>query len=338
MMLLRQAQGSDIDAIHTLAMNSGVGITTLPQDKNALIQRIERAVQSFNPTYTLYDHAYYLFVLENTETKALVGTSAIEARSGADLPFYTYHVSTHHQTCEKLRIKQNYTLLSLSNETEGLSELCTLFLNPDDRKDGNGPLLSRARFLFMANHPERFTSRLIAEIRGVSDEQGCSPFWDALGYHFFKCSFAQAVALNAANMKQAIVDFMPKYPIYADLLPQKAQDVIGQPHASSHAAMTILLHEGFRYNQCVDLFDAGPTIEVQRDACRSIANSQPLRLTITDASLTSPTRAIIANTSENFRACLATVELNKDNGTCVLHQHQASMLDVVTGDTVRVVL
>lgn len=338
MMLLRQAQSSDLDAIYKLAMNSGVGITTLPQDRNALIQRVERAVQSFNPNHETYEQAYYLFVLENTVTKALVGTSAIEARSGTQLPSYSYRVSTHHQTCEKLHLEQNYTLLSLSNETEGLTELCTLFLNPDARKDGNGPLLSRARFLFIANHPERFTSRLIAEIRGVSDEQGCSPFWDALGYHFFNCSFAQAVALNAANMKQAIIDFMPEYPIYTDLLPQKAQEVIGQPHPSSRAAMTILQHEGFRYNQCVDLFDAGPTVEVQRDACHSIANSQRFKITTTDTSLASSTGAIVANTTQNFRACLAPVELNKENGTCVLHQQQASLLDVVTGDTVRVVL
>ena len=51
----------------------------------------------------------------------------------------------------------------------GTAELCSLFLHPDWRRDGNGSLLSKSRFLFLAEFPEYFSPRVIAEMRGVSD-------------------------------------------------------------------------------------------------------------------------------------------------------------------------
>ncbi|MFH7127688.1 arginine N-succinyltransferase [Klebsiella pneumoniae] len=55
--------------------------------------------------------------------------------------------------------------------------MCTLFLDPQWRKEGNGYLLSKSRFLFMAAFRERFNEKVVAEMRGVIDEQGYSPFW-----------------------------------------------------------------------------------------------------------------------------------------------------------------
>jgi arginine N-succinyltransferase len=58
-------------------------------------------------------------------------------------------------------------------------------LDPEYQKNRNGLLLSKARFLFIAAFRECFLPHLFAELRGCSDEQGSSPFWDALGHHFF---------------------------------------------------------------------------------------------------------------------------------------------------------
>ena len=44
----------------------------------------------------------------------------------------------------------------------------------------NGRLLSKHRFLFMAEHPELFDSTVFAEMRGVSDGNGHSPFYEWL--------------------------------------------------------------------------------------------------------------------------------------------------------------
>ena len=337
MMLLRAAKETDLMDIHTLALNSGIGLTTLPKDETELTKRLARAIRTFEPNAPMPDDAYYLFVLEDTNTHRIVGTSAIEGKSGGNLPFYTYKVTLNHKECKKLNIQQDYTLLTVSNETDGLSELCTLFLSPNYRKDSNGLLLSKARFLFIANEPSRFTSRIIAEIRGVSNEEGKAPFWDAVGYHFFKCSFAEAVALSTSNDKQHIANLMPEFPIYTELLPLSAQNVIGKPHSSSQAAMDILLHEGFKYNHFIDLFDAGPTVEVMRDKCRTLTSSQQATLVTTSNSLPATTdRLMVSNTRLIFRACLTQALVNQVDKTCLIHEDDARHLQLKQGDKVRV--
>ena len=68
----------------------------------------------------------------------------------------------------------------------------------------NGRLLSKARFLFMAEFRDLFGDKVIAEMRGMSDEQGRSPFWESLGRHFFKMEFSQADYLTGVGNKSFI--------------------------------------------------------------------------------------------------------------------------------------
>ncbi|MFV2231788.1 arginine N-succinyltransferase, partial [Escherichia coli] len=67
--------------------------------------------------------------------------------------------------------------LCLSNAHPGSSALCTLVLDPDWRKEGNGYVLSKSRFMFMAACRDKFNHNVGAERRGVIDEHGYSPFW-----------------------------------------------------------------------------------------------------------------------------------------------------------------
>ena len=75
-------------------------------------------------------------------------------------------------------------------------------------------------------------------------------------------TYAEADRLTLATDKQFIADLMPRNPIYVKLLSSEAQEAIGKPHPSTVPAMNILLKEGFRYNKYIDIFDAGPTLEV----------------------------------------------------------------------------
>lgn len=113
-------------------------------------------------------------------------------------------------------------------DNQGHSELCTLYLEPAFRRNNNGLLLSRARFLFMAHYPQRFASTVIAEMRGISDEQGHSPFWNQVNRHFFHMSFAEADRLRLSTNKQFITELMPKHPLYVQLLAQAA-GLLGNP-------------------------------------------------------------------------------------------------------------
>ena len=152
--------------------------------------------------------------------------------------------------------------------------LCTLFLNPDFRGGGNGTLLSKSRFLFMAEHRERFNERGIAEMRGWSDEQGHSPFWEALGRKFFDMEYARADHLTAVSTKAFIAELMPRYPVYTTLLPEEAQRVIGMVHPNTEPALRMLKAEGFRYQGYVDMFDGGAAVDVLFEDIKAIKRSR----------------------------------------------------------------
>ncbi len=85
----------------------------------------------------------------------------------------------------------------------------------------------------------------MSELRGVVSPEGVSPFWEAVGRHFFRMDFAEADKLSATTDNQFILDLMPQHPIYVDLLPEAARAVIGQCHRDGLGARRLLEWEGF---------------------------------------------------------------------------------------------
>ena len=334
-MLFRSASNSDLDAIYELAVQSGVGMTTLPKNKALMKKRLSWSSQSYKKSVTTPENEYYLFVLEDLKKQKIVGTSALEAKTGYDSPFYSFKISKRTRMCHTLNIRSEYEVLSLVNDNQGNSEMCTLFLNPEYRKNSNGLLLSKARFLFLAQHPKRFASRVIAEMRGISDENGQSPFWDNIGSHFFHMEFAEADRLTLATNKQFIADLMPRNPIYIKLLSPEAQAVIGKPHDSTVPAMNILLKEGFRFNNYVDIFDAGPTIEAPLQEIRTVKSSRIMTIkNISDE--VSSSKYLLANTEIDFRATIHFALINEEENTCIISKKVADLLKVKHGDSLRV--
>jgi arginine N-succinyltransferase len=126
----------------------------------------------------------------------------------------------------------------------------------------------------MAAAPERFSDKVLAELRGVVDDQGTSAFWECLGRHFFRMDFADADKLSATTDNQFIVDLMPRYPIYVDLLPPEAREVIGRCHSDGVGAYKLLQWEGFEFDRTVDIFDGGPTMTARTDQIRSIREAK----------------------------------------------------------------
>lgn len=335
MMLFRRAKAPDLNAIHEIAKNSGVGITTLTKDRALLKKRLAWSNASFGKKNSSLGDDYYLFVLEDPTQGTLVGTSAIKSIVGCDAPFYSYKVSKRTRICHSLNIRSDYDVLSLVNDNQGHSEICTLFLDPNYRLNSNGLLLSRARFLFIANYPMRFADTIIAEMRGVSDEAGNSPFWDNFGSHFFHMPFEKADKLTLSTNKQFIADLMPRSSIYVKLLAPAAQSVIGQPHLSTLPAMNILLHEGFRYNNYIDIFDAGPTIEAPKHAIRTAQTSKVYTLKAMIDEVNSK-RFILANTHLDFRATVSHVVCNEQQHSCIVSHETAALLQIKCGDSLRI--
>lgn len=302
MMLFRPVRQDDLDDIIRLASRAGVGMTSLPNDPARLAARIQRSVETFAGKLPRGQQGF-LFVLEDTRLARVVGVSAIEVAVGLDEPFYNFRLQRTVRASKELGVYKNQELLNLSYDHTGHSELCTLFLDPEYQKNRNGLFLSKARFLFIAAFRELFSPHLFAELRGRSDEQGNSPFWDALGHHFFDIPFADADRLTGTGMKTFIAELMPAYPIYVSLLPDDAREAIGQVHANTSPARAILEKEGFSWRGSVDIFDAGPVLEAETDAIRAISESQfiPAMQLMTERS----TPLIVANNQfEKFRAVL----------------------------------
>ncbi len=319
MMLFRPVRENDLDDIIRLASRAGVGMTSLPNDPARLAARIQRSVDTFAGRLPRGQQGF-LFVLEDTDLSRAVGVSAIEVAVGLDEPFYNFRLQRTVRASKELGVYKNQELLNLSYDHTGHSELCTLFLDPEYQKNRNGLFLSKARFLFIAAFRELFSPHLFAELRGRSDEQGNSPFWDALGHHFFDIPFADADRLTGTGMKTFIAELMPAYPIYVSLLPENAREAIGEVHANTSPARAILEKEGFSWCGSVDIFDAGPVLEAKTDSIRAIGESQFIPAMHVMAQRAAP--IIVANNQfERFRAVLLTPEEN--------HQCEHAALDAL---------
>ncbi|WP_152221886.1 arginine N-succinyltransferase [Pseudomonas sp. SCB32] len=277
-MIVRPVTSADLPALFDLARSTGTGLTTLPANEQRLQHRVNWAEKAFRGEAERAD-ADYLFVLEDDNGK-VVGISAVAGAVGLREPWYNYRVGLTVSASQELGIHREIPTLFLANDLTGQSELCSLFLHADHRTGLNGRLLSKARFLFIAEFRELFGDKVIAEMRGMSDSEGRSPFWESLGRHFFKMEFSQADYLTGVGNKSFIAELMPKFPLYTCFLSEEARAVIGRVHPDTEPALAMLKAEGFSYQGYVDIFDAGPAIEAPTDKIRPIADSQTLVLAI----------------------------------------------------------
>lgn len=332
MMVIRPVTLEDLDQLVELAGQTGFGLTTLPRDRELLQGRVMESERSFERMAEKPRGETYLFVLEDLRTGRVVGTSGITSKVGGFEPFYGYRIETAVHQSDVLKVKKEIRFLKLVLEHNGPCEIASLFLAPEYRKDGNGRLLSLSRFLFMAAYPNRFDPVVIAELRGVIDEQGRSAFWDALGNHFFEVDFPTADYLSMVN-KKFIADLMPKHPIYIPLLPESAQAVIGKVHEQTEPALKMLEDEGFKFAEMVDIFDAGPVVSCKRDEIRTVRQSATAVVTdIADGPMNAE-MCLIGTTRREFRACKGAVTINKEG---VQISNETSLaLGVKIGDRVR---
>jgi len=332
-MIVRPVSVTDLPALMDLVRQAGPGFTTLPDSEERLAHRLRWAQRTFAEQVERAD-ADYLFVLEDDEQQ-VVGISALAGAVGLRDPWYNYRVGLTVSASPDLGIERQIPTLFLNNEMTGQSQLCSLFLRHDQRQGTNGRLLSLARLLFVAEFPQLFGDKLIAELRGSADEQGCSPFWDSLGRHFFKMEFSHADHLSGLGSKSFIAELMPRQPLYTCLLTEQAQAVIGKAHPNSEPAMRILNAEGFAHKGYIDIFDAGPVIEAPVSNIRAVRDSQALVLSIGTPDEQAPVWLIYNRRLENCRITTAQARMVGDS--LVVDRLTAKRLQLQPGNSVRAV-
>jgi arginine N-succinyltransferase len=311
-------------------------LTTLPKDRELLRRRVDLSARAFETLAREPAGESYLLAMEDLATRRIVGTSGIVSRIGGFVPFFAYQLKSSVSTSAALKVRREIQALHLLATHDGPSEIGTLFLSPAYRHDSYGAMLSLSRFLFMAEHRQAFGSEVIAELRGVVDECGRSPFWEAVGRHFFGIDFHRADLLSMKD-KSFITELMPQDPIYVPLLPAAAQEVIGQLNVGTKAALRILEREGFEKTNMVDIFDAGPIVRCDIDRIVSVRLSTIETVhefgKIGDGQL-----CLIANGARApnaFRCCGGQME-RIDTFKVRLEPEMAETLEIVIGDTVRI--
>ncbi|MEG3146879.1 arginine N-succinyltransferase [Sphingomonas sp. RT2P30] len=272
--LIRAARDSDLQPLYEMAKLTGGGFTNLPADRKALQAKLDRSRAAFGREDDALADDLFVLVLENSETGEVRGTCQIFTHVGQQYPFYSYRIGTLTQHSRELNRTFRADMLGLTTDLEGSSEVGGLFLHPGERAGGLGMLLARSRYLFIAAHRARFADRILAELRGIIDEAGGSPFWDGLAGRFFGMNFQDADQFNAIHGHQFIADLFPKHPVYIAMLSESARAAIGLPHPSGRAAMRMLENEGFSFEQYVDIFDGGPTMTARTDQVRTIREAR----------------------------------------------------------------
>ncbi len=330
---VRPARAEDFAAIYEMAKLTGGGFTNLPPDKGTLVDKLAASQAAFAKEADEPSDDMYMFVLEDPEAELVRGTCQIFSMVGQRQPFYSYRISTLTQHSPELGRTFRAEMLSLTTDYEGCSEVGGLFLHPAERAGGHGMLIARSRYLFMKLHRPRFASRVLAELRGVIDESGGSPFWDAIAGRFFGMSFQEADAFNGVNGTQFISDLMPKTPIYTAMLPETARSVMGVPHPSGRAALRMLEAEGFRYENYIDIFDGGPTVAAPLDQLRTVRESRTLTFTGTHEGNGGTTALLAAGRLADFSCCYGRPLVGPGESEATLDAATAQMLGLAPGDT-----
>lgn len=303
MLVVRAARAADLDGVHALALAAGPGMTTLKADRAALGARLAVAEASFRQTIAPPERDYVL-VLEDTAIGRLAGIAAIKAAVGLDEPFYNYRIGALVHSAPSVGVYQRHEVLYMTHDLTGCAELCSLFLHPDYRSGSAGKLLSKSRFMFIAQFPQLFTQTVFAEMRGFQNPDGSAPFWEAIGRKFFQMDFQRADDLCQPGGKSYIAELMPRYPIYTSFLSDAARAVIGVTHVDTRPARRLLEQEGLCASTYIDIFDGGPVLHAPLRDLRAVRDSVVLRLS---EARSSDSPSLMCNTDmAGFRVIAAT--------------------------------
>ncbi|MCY1363928.1 Arginine N-succinyltransferase subunit alpha [compost metagenome] len=159
-----------------------------------------------------------------------------------------------------------------------------------------------------------------------------------MGRNFFDLNYTEAERLSGLKSRTFLAELMPHYPIYVPLLPDAAQEAMGQVHPRAQITFDILMREGFETDHYIDIFDGGPTLHARTSGVRSIAQSRMVPVRIEDAEVGRGGRQYLVCNGQlqDFRALV--VELDWVPGKPVnLTREAAEALGVGEGASVRLV-
>ncbi|OFZ14152.1 MAG: hypothetical protein A2X86_04685 [Bdellovibrionales bacterium GWA2_49_15] len=285
MYLIRNVDPSDLNDLYEL---SGlVTFINLPKDIDLIKKKIANSVRTFKKPDKDKSKNKYIFVLEDTELKKVIGVSMIHGQHGTDEePHYYLTVGQEEKFSETINTGFIHGTLKLDYECNGYTEIGGLVLHPDYRSNISklGKQISFVRFLYIGMNSNQFTPIIHSELMPPFDKDGNSPLWEAIGRKFMNVDYHEADVLSRQN-KEFILSLFPSEIIYTSLLPIEARDAIGKVGDDTKLVKKMLESIGFKYTKEVDPFDGGPHYRAPKTEIKTIRDMFMFK-TIVDASTT----------------------------------------------------
>lgn len=330
--VIRPAQYDDLMQIVDLAKQ--FNLLNLPGDKKVISEKIDRSERSFAGELPK-QKAEYLFVLEDTEEKTVIGSSLVIAKHGTEeVPHSFFKIFKRDHFSQDLGIGFIHQVLRFQLDFDGPTEIGGLLVDKSYRRRSEklGKQISLSRFLYMALHPEKFENRVLCELTPPLTEEGRSEFWEALGRRFTGLPYQEADLLSQSH-KEFIESLFPQDDIYLCLLDSKARLVLGRVGEATKPAQHLLETIGFNYLDEVDPFDGGPHYGANTEDILPIKLGKKLIVTeFNDASFKD--QWLVATTNEDFKVSMGSADIRGDQ--VALPTKVRQLLDLNTGDKVFV--
>lgn len=273
MFILRNVEINDLDDLYELS--GKVFFINLPHDRKIIETKITKSIKCFKSPNKNLANNYYIFVLEDMAKKKVIGVSMIHAQHGTEEePHFFLRVSHENKYSSTINTGFVHGTLRLGLDTNGPTEIGGLVVSPDYRGhiDKLGKQISFVRFLYMANHANKFKETIHSELMPPLDGHGHSPLWEAIGRRFMNMDYIEADKLSRSN-KEFILSLYPSDNIYMTLLSMDARNSIGKVGKDTLPVKKMLESIGFKYTNEVDPFDGGPHYRAKLSEIKPIKNS-----------------------------------------------------------------
>ncbi|MAP93490.1 MAG: hypothetical protein CMK07_00945 [Ponticaulis sp.] len=302
---IRPAQMSDLDGLYTLSILTGTGFTSLQPDRDFLTRMLVKSTAAFRDPDPMGSQSF-LLIMEALETGQVVGCASVKTGVGDD-SFMCADFELIGREGLPVSSEEDFISLRMARTLTGLTEVGSLFLHPEHRASGAGRFLARSRYMLMATRPDVFCHPIVAQLRGVCDSEGNSPFYDAVWAERLGASYDRTDRLLARHGAGYLLDGFEGLDVsLGDLQPQ-ARETIGQPHPTSAGALRLLMQEGFSPSTLIDLSDGGPIVMAETAQLTCMQAALPVEATASGLSGTEDTAMLVMPEFPDFCAYVGPV-------------------------------
>lgn len=336
MLTIRPARHADRAALLELAAHAHAPNLTLPCDGTLIERLIAHSEEALEADIEFPgEESYLLVATDNGDTP--IGAITIVAAAGYPGADYSYRNDTLVHASPELGVNHRVYALALSHDLSGFTRLTPPLSAHHTMRELVESALVQAALSFIAEHGARFADDLIVPLPGLLGDDGESPFWASVGSKFFGVSFHEAERMALGQDRSFMAELMPHHPLYVPLLPEAAQNALGQTRDEFMPLYSQLIAEGFEAERYVDVFDGGPTFYAKRNLVRSVRDGLALSLAVDARIGRGEAECLLTNReAARFRAVLAPAQKRAD-ARLATTAAVAARLELIDHDEVRCV-